>query len=82
VQNLLDANPPDLLEISKAKKMLKEHEQTLMEVIKKLAVVTAAQGNETERPPSINVATAHQQQQVNAELQTAEMAGSDELPRG
>ncbi|GFP79813.1 hypothetical protein PHJA_000124700 [Phtheirospermum japonicum] len=37
VEKVLDATHPDILEIDKAKKMLKEHEQTLIQVIQKLA---------------------------------------------
>ncbi|CAA0829906.1 Protein EMSY-LIKE 3 [Striga hermonthica] len=39
VEKVLDATHPDLSEIHKAKKMLKEHEQTLIQVIEKLAAV-------------------------------------------
>ncbi|GER39921.1 Emsy N Terminus (ENT)/ plant Tudor-likedomains-containing protein [Striga asiatica] len=39
VEKVLDATHPDLAEIHKAKKMLKEHEQTLIQVIEKLAAV-------------------------------------------
>ncbi|KAL3623783.1 hypothetical protein CASFOL_032599 [Castilleja foliolosa] len=39
VEKVLDATHPDILEIDKAKKMLKEHEQTLIQVIQKLAAV-------------------------------------------
>ncbi|XP_075517820.1 protein EMSY-LIKE 3-like isoform X1 [Primulina tabacum] len=38
VKKVLDASHPDELEMEKAKKMLKEHEQTLIEVIAKLSV--------------------------------------------
>ncbi|KAL3841208.1 hypothetical protein ACJIZ3_025799 [Penstemon smallii] len=37
VEKVLDASHPDKLEIDKAKKMLKEHEQALIQVIAKLA---------------------------------------------
>ncbi|KAK6126859.1 hypothetical protein DH2020_039420 [Rehmannia glutinosa] len=37
VEKVLDASHPDILEIDKAKKLLKEHEQTLIQVIQKLA---------------------------------------------
>lgn len=37
VERVMDANPPNLIEIQKAKKMLKDHELALMEVIAKLA---------------------------------------------
>ncbi|KAL6532914.1 hypothetical protein OROGR_013874 [Orobanche gracilis] len=39
VEKVLDATHPDLLEIAKAKKMLKEHEQTLIQAIGKLSAV-------------------------------------------
>ncbi|CAA2996167.1 Hypothetical predicted protein [Olea europaea subsp. europaea] len=45
VEKVLDANHPDELEIEKAKKMLKEHERSLIEMIGKLADVCDS-GNE------------------------------------
>ncbi|KAK4373045.1 hypothetical protein RND71_008429 [Anisodus tanguticus] len=39
VEKVIDASDPDLVEIEKAKKMLKEHEQALVDVIAKLADV-------------------------------------------
>ncbi|KAJ8527527.1 hypothetical protein K7X08_014978 [Anisodus acutangulus] len=39
VEKVIDASHPDLVEIEKAKKMLKEHEQALIDVIAKLADV-------------------------------------------
>ncbi|KAL3625507.1 hypothetical protein CASFOL_030961 [Castilleja foliolosa] len=47
VEKVLDATHPDILEIDKAKKMLKEHEQTLIQVIRKLA---AACESDDDRP--------------------------------
>ncbi|XP_051148478.1 protein EMSY-LIKE 3-like isoform X2 [Andrographis paniculata] len=47
VEKILDANQPDRSEIDKAKKMLKEHEQTLVQVIEKLA---AACDSDDEHP--------------------------------
>ncbi|XP_073132376.1 protein EMSY-LIKE 3-like isoform X2 [Henckelia pumila] len=44
VKKVLDASHPDELEMEKAKKMLKEHEQTLIEVIAKLAVACDSDG--------------------------------------
>nr|GMC86131.1 protein EMSY-LIKE 3-like isoform X1 [Ipomoea batatas] len=37
VEKVIDASPPNLIEIQKAKKMLKDHEKSLMDVIAKLA---------------------------------------------
>ncbi|KAK6126871.1 hypothetical protein DH2020_039394 [Rehmannia glutinosa] len=45
VEKVLDASHPDILEIDKAKKLLKEHEQTLIQVIQKLAAACDS-GNE------------------------------------
>ncbi|XP_075508799.1 protein EMSY-LIKE 3-like isoform X2 [Primulina tabacum] len=44
VKKVLDASHPDELEMEKAKKMLKEHEQKLIEVIAKLAVACDSDG--------------------------------------
>ncbi|XP_042001417.1 protein EMSY-LIKE 3-like isoform X2 [Salvia splendens] len=74
VEKVLEASHPDALEIDKAKRMLKEHEQTLVQVIQKL-VDACDSDNE-------------QQQQDNDyrgpgnELETAGRAGSCELARG
>ncbi|XP_047944863.1 protein EMSY-LIKE 3-like isoform X3 [Salvia hispanica] len=74
VEKVLEASHPDALEIDKAKRMLKEHEQTLVQVIQKL--VDACDSDD------------EQQQQDNDyrgpgnELETAGRAGSYELARG
>ncbi|KAL1554600.1 protein EMSY-LIKE 3-like isoform X4 [Salvia divinorum] len=74
VEKVLEASHPDALEIDKAKRMLKEHEQTLVQVIQKL--VDACDSDDD------------QQQQDNDyrgpgnELETAGRAGSYELARG
>ncbi|KAL2501663.1 Protein EMSY-LIKE 3 [Forsythia ovata] len=44
VEKVLDASHPDELEIEKAKKMLKEHEQSLIDVIAKLAEACDSDG--------------------------------------
>ncbi|XP_009631006.1 protein EMSY-LIKE 3 isoform X1 [Nicotiana tabacum] len=49
VEKVIDASHPDLLEIEKAKKMLKEHEQALVDVIAKLADVCDS-GSGGEQP--------------------------------
>ncbi|CAH9105614.1 unnamed protein product [Cuscuta epithymum] len=46
VEKVMDANPPNLVEIQKAKKMLKDHEQALMGVIAKLAEACDRGGND------------------------------------
>lgn len=51
VQKVLGANHPDLLEIGKAKKMLKEHEQALMDVISKLADASDSESDGVQRSP-------------------------------
>ncbi|CAN4097432.1 unnamed protein product [Withania somnifera] len=49
VEKVIDASHPDLVEIEKAKKMLKEHEQALIDVIAKLADVCDS-GSGGEQP--------------------------------
>ncbi|KAF3640810.1 Protein EMSY-LIKE 3 [Capsicum annuum] len=49
VEKVIDASHPDLVEIEKAKKMLKEHEQALIDVIAKLADVCGS-GSGGEQP--------------------------------
>lgn len=73
VEKVLEASHPDALEIDKAKKMLKEHEQSLVQVIQKL----------------VDACDSDDEQQHNTdyhgpgnELEIAGRAGSYELARG
>ncbi|XP_047974566.1 protein EMSY-LIKE 3-like isoform X1 [Salvia hispanica] len=52
VEMVLEASHPDALEIDKAKKMLKEHEQTLVQVIQKL--VDACDSDEEQQQQTNN----------------------------
>ncbi|CAI9297784.1 unnamed protein product [Lactuca saligna] len=49
VEKVFDASHPDLLEIEKAKKMLKEHERALIDVIAKLADASDSDSGGDER---------------------------------
>ncbi|KAL4571630.1 hypothetical protein LXL04_018393 [Taraxacum kok-saghyz] len=49
VEKVFDASHPDLLQIEKAKKMLKEHERALMDVIAKLADASDSDSGGDER---------------------------------
>ncbi|KAL8459837.1 hypothetical protein ACS0TY_031665 [Phlomoides rotata] len=71
VEKVLEASHPDALEIDKAKKMLKEHEQTLVEVIQRLV---DACDSDDERNADYHG--------PNNELEISGRAGSYELARG
>ncbi|KAH6825814.1 hypothetical protein C2S53_008019 [Perilla frutescens var. hirtella] len=73
VEKVLEASHPDALEIDKAKKMLKEHEQTLVQVIQKL--VDACDSDDEQ----LHNTDYHG---PNNELEIAGRTGSYELARG
>ncbi|XP_011078834.1 protein EMSY-LIKE 3-like isoform X1 [Sesamum indicum] len=89
VEKVLDASNPDILEIDKAKKMLKEHEQTLIEVIQKLAdacdsVLIFASDDERPSAPGHSTGTQHNvdHRGPSHEPEITGRASSYELARG
>ncbi|KAL0346285.1 UNVERIFIED_CONTAM: protein EMSY-LIKE 3 [Sesamum radiatum] len=90
VEKVLDASNPDILEIDKAKKMLKEHEQTLIEVIQKLAdacdsgILIFASDDERPSAPGHSTGTQHNvdYRGPSHEPEITGRASSYELARG
>ncbi|XP_057768787.1 protein EMSY-LIKE 1-like isoform X3 [Salvia miltiorrhiza] len=74
VEKVLEASHPDASEIDKAKKMLKEHEQTLVQVIQKL--VDACDSDDEQQQQTTDYRGR------GNELEIAGRAGSYELARG